>query len=214
MATVYKAYEPALDRHVAIKVLHQHLVHDPDFTTRFEREAKAVAKLDHPNILPIYSYGQEAGLNYISMRYVVEARTLKELLKQPLNLRTATDILRQICQALDYAHQQGIVHRDVKPANVLVVEGKRALLSDFSLALMIESSVQLNKCDVGMGTPAYMSPEQGALRGGDAHGCGAQAHLRAFASAKGGEPAPPGANRTGDLESPGQGPSGSLPDSR
>jgi serine/threonine protein kinase len=160
MATVYKAYEPALDRYVAIKVLPQYFAHDPDFAARFEREAKAVAKLNHPNILPIYSSGQEAGLTYIAMRYV-EAGTLKEMLGQPLDLETTADILGQIGRALGYAHQQGIVHRDVKPTNVLMAEGKWVLLTDFGLARMVESSVQLTKTGVGVGTPAYMSPEQG-----------------------------------------------------
>jgi serine/threonine protein kinase/Tol biopolymer transport system component/ABC-type branched-subunit amino acid transport system substrate-binding protein len=160
MATVYKAYEPALDRYVAIKVLPQYFAHDPDFVARFEREAKAVAKLNHPNILPVYSVGQEAGLSYIAMRYV-EAGTLKEMLDQPLDLKTTADILGQIGRALDYAHQRGVVHRDVKPTNVLMAEGKWALLTDFGLARMVESSVQLTKSGVGVGTPAYMSPEQG-----------------------------------------------------
>jgi len=160
MATVYKAYEPALDRYVAIKVLPQYFAHDPDFAARFEREAKAVAKLNHPNILPIYSSGQDAGLTYIAMRYV-EAGTLKAMLGQPLALKTTADILGQIGRALDHAHQQGVVHRDVKPTNVLMGEGKWALLTDFGLARMVESSVQITKTGVGVGTPAYMSPEQG-----------------------------------------------------
>jgi Tol biopolymer transport system component len=160
MAAVYKAYEPALDRYVAIKILPQYFVHDPDFAARFEREAKAVAKLDHPNILPIYSFGQEAGLSYIAMRYV-EAGTLKEMLGRALDLKTTADILGQIGRALDYAHQRGVVHRDVKPTNVLMAEGNWALLTDFGLARMVESSVQLTKSGVGVGTPAYMSPEQG-----------------------------------------------------
>ena len=160
MATVYKAYEPALDRYVAIKVLPQYFAHDPDFVARFEREAKSVAKLNHPNILPIYSFGQEAGLTYIVMRYV-EVGTLKDMLGQPLDLKTTADILGQIGRALDYAHQQGLVHRDVKPTNVLMAEGKWALLTDFGLARMVESSVQITKTGVGVGTPAYMSPEQG-----------------------------------------------------
>jgi serine/threonine protein kinase/Tol biopolymer transport system component len=160
MATVYKAYEPALDRYVAVKVLPQYFAHDPDFAARFEREAKAVAKLDHPNILPIYSFGQEAGLTYIAMRYV-ETGTLKEMLGQPLDLHTTANIFGQIGQALDYAHRQGVVHRDVKPSNVLMSGRNWALLTDFGLARMVEASVQLTKTGVGVGTPAYMSPEQG-----------------------------------------------------
>jgi serine/threonine protein kinase/Tol biopolymer transport system component/ABC-type branched-subunit amino acid transport system substrate-binding protein len=160
MATVYKAYEPALDRYVAIKVLPQYFAHDPDFAARFEREARAVAKLNHPNILPIYRSGQNAGLNYIVMRYV-EAGTLKDLLAQPIDLASAVDILGQVGRALDYAHQQGVIHRDVKPTNVLMADKKWALLTDFGLARMVESSVQLTKSGVGVGTPAYMSPEQG-----------------------------------------------------
>jgi Tol biopolymer transport system component len=160
MATVYKAYEPALDRYVAIKVLPQYFAHDPEFTARFEREAKAVAKLNHPNILPIYSSGQDAGLTYIAMRYV-EAGTLKEVLGRPLDLKLAAHILGQVGRALHYAHQQGIVHRDVKPSNVLMAEGNWALLTDFGLARIVESSVRLTKTGVGVGTPAYMSPEQG-----------------------------------------------------
>ena len=160
MATVYKAYEPALDRYVAIKILPQYFAHDPDFAARFEREAKAVARLNHPNILPIYSFGQEAGLTYIAMRYV-EAGTLKDMLGEPLDLRTTADILKQVGGALDYAHRQGVIHRDVKPTNVLMADGEWALLTDFGLARMVESSVQITKTGVGVGTPAYMSPEQG-----------------------------------------------------
>jgi protein kinase-like protein/WD40 repeat protein len=168
MATVYKAYEPALDRYVAIKVLPQYFAHDPDFAARFDREAKAVARLNHPNILPIYSFGQEGGLSYIAMRYVGKG-TLKDRMGQPIDLQTASDILRQIGQALDCAHRQGIIHRDVKPSNVLMAEGHSqvpgggnwVLLADFGLARMVESSSQLTKSGVGVGTPAYMSPEQG-----------------------------------------------------
>jgi serine/threonine-protein kinase len=160
MAIVYKAYDPALDRNVAIKVLPQYFAHDPDFSTRFEREARAVARLDHPNILPIYGFGQEHGLSYIVMRYV-ETGTLKDLLSAPVDLTTTAHILSQVGYALDYAHQRGIIHRDVKPGNVLLAEGNWALLSDFGLARMVEGSVQITKSGVGVGTPAYMSPEQG-----------------------------------------------------
>jgi serine/threonine protein kinase len=159
MATVYKAYQPSLDRYVAVKVLPTYLAHDPDFATRFRREARAIAKLNHPHILPVHDFGQEGELSYIVMRYV-EGGTLKKILGQPLALDRTVDILAQIGDALDYAHQQGIIHRDVKPANVLLDRGKWALLSDFGLAKIAAASVQLTKTGVGMGTPAYMSPEQ------------------------------------------------------
>jgi serine/threonine protein kinase len=159
MATVYKAYQPSLDRYVAVKVLPTYLAHDPDFAARFRREARAIAKLNHPHILPVHDYGQEGEVSYIVMRYV-EGGTLKEILGRPLALDRTVDILSQIGDALDYAHQQGIIHRDVKPANVLLDRGKWALLSDFGLAKIAAASVQLTRTGVGLGTPAYMSPEQ------------------------------------------------------
>jgi serine/threonine-protein kinase len=160
MAVVYKAYEPALDRYVAVKVLPQYFAHDPDFAARFEREARAVAKLNHPNILPIYGNGNEAGFSYIVMRYV-ETGTLHDLLGEPHDAQTTAHIVGQIGRALDYAHQRGIIHRDVKPSNVLMDEGNWVLLTDFGVAHIIESSTRITKTGVRMGTPAYMSPEQG-----------------------------------------------------
>ena len=160
MATVYKAYQPSLDRYVAIKVLPPYFAHEPGFAMRFTREAKAIARLNHPNILPIYDFGQEQELSYIVMKYV-EAGTLKDIMGAPLALDVTADILRQIAGALDHAHQRGILHRDVKPSNVLLDEGRWVLLTDFGLAKMVEGSVALTGSGVGVGTPAYMSPEQG-----------------------------------------------------
>jgi serine/threonine protein kinase len=159
-ATVYKVYQPALDRYVAVKVLPTYLAHEPGFAARFEREARAIAKLDHPYILPVYDFGREGDLAYIVMKYV-EAGTLQKMLREPLDLKTVLEIISQVGEALHYAHQEGVVHRDVKPSNVLMDKGKWALLSDFGLAKMAEASVRLTQTGVGLGTPAYMSPEQG-----------------------------------------------------
>jgi len=160
MATVYKAYQPSLDRYVAIKVLPPYFAHEEGFAERFTREAKAIAKLTHPHILPIHDFGQEGDLSYIVAQYV-EAGTLKEMLGQPMDLRRAAEIISQIADALDYAHERGVIHRDVKPSNVLMDHGRWVLLTDFGLAKMVEASQALTASGVGVGTPAYMAPEQG-----------------------------------------------------
>jgi tRNA A-37 threonylcarbamoyl transferase component Bud32 len=160
MATVFKAYQPSLDRYVAVKILPAYYAHEEGFSERFVREAKAIARLDDPHILPVYDFGQSDGLSYIVMKYVA-AGTLKDRLGQPLAPEEALEILEQIAGALDHAHDLGILHRDVKPGNILIDEKDRVYLSDFGLAKMVEGSVQLTGSGVGIGTPAYMSPEQG-----------------------------------------------------
>jgi len=164
MAEVYKAYDPALDRYVALKILPKHLVSKKNFLARFRREARSVAKLDHPIIIPIYKYGEEDGQIYIAMR-LVEEGTLRDIVGAPLELRRAVLLTVKIAKALKYAHSKGVVHRDIKPSNILLAENDWPLITDFGLARMISGEDQITRAGSGVGTPAYMSPEQG--RGGD-----------------------------------------------
>jgi serine/threonine protein kinase len=160
MATVYKAYQPALDREVAIKVLPPQMANDPDFAERFTREARAVAKLEHPHILPIYDFGQEGDLSYIAMRYV-QGGTLASLVGKSHQLSRISELLTQVTSALEYAHTHGVVHRDVKPTNVLLDQGNWVLLTDFGIARMMGGETRITATGVTIGTPDYMSPEQG-----------------------------------------------------
>jgi serine/threonine protein kinase/ligand-binding sensor domain-containing protein len=161
MATVYKAYHPAMDRHVAVKVLPAHFMQDPNFVVRFEREARTIARLEHPHILPVHDYGEAPeGTTYLVMRYI-EAGTLSSRLKQgPLPLTEVLNLFSQIGDALAYAHEQGVIHRDLKPSNVLVDPRGQAFLTDFGLAKMVEGDSNLTGSLI-VGTPAYMAPEQG-----------------------------------------------------
>ncbi len=163
MATVYKAYDPATDRYVAVKVLPEHYSNDPHFKKRFEREAKAIARLEHPHILPVHAFGEQDGITYLVMRYMPTG-TLKDRLEvEKLPLEQASAFLTQVADALDYAHEHGILHRDVKPSNILLDGKGNAYLTDFGIAKMVEASVELTGAGI-LGTPAYMSPEQ--CRGG------------------------------------------------
>ena len=160
MASVYKAYQSDLDRYVAVKVLDRNLSQSPDFAARFHREAHAIAQLEHPNILPVYDFGQASGLAYIVMKYVA-GRTLTERLGHPLPLSQAVEFTSQVAAALDHAHQCGVIHRDVKPGNVLIASEHWVLLSDFGLARVIDSRTRISRTGESLGTPAYISPEQG-----------------------------------------------------
>jgi serine/threonine protein kinase len=168
MATIYKAYQVSLDRIVAIKILPEYLLAQAGFLERFKIEAQAIAKLDHPHILPVYDYGQYERLPYLVMKYVPDG-TLKDLiLKGRIAPREAAPLLRQVAEALDYAHRQDIIHRDVKPSNILLQGGQWALLMDFGLAKLRSSSSNITASGTGVGTPDYMAPEQAQGRPVDA----------------------------------------------
>jgi len=161
MATVYKAYQPSMDRNVAIKVLPGQLAESKEFTARFQQEARIIARLEHPHILPVFDYGESDGVSYFVMRYL-EAGTLKTKMEAgPLPLKEIDGLFSQLADALGYAHGHGIIHRDLKPANALVDEQGNLFLTDFGIAKLLESaSPRLTQTDAIMGTPAYISPEQ------------------------------------------------------
>ena len=162
MAAVYKAYQPSMERYVALKVLPRHFADDPQFTARFQQEAKLLAQLQHPHILPVFDYGQADGYTYIVMPFVRSGTLTDSLKGQPLPLPRIRQAIAQVGDALSYAHARGLIHRDVKPSNILIDEGANCLLTDFGLARIVEASVNLTASGAILGTPAYMSPEQGS----------------------------------------------------
>jgi tetratricopeptide (TPR) repeat protein/predicted Ser/Thr protein kinase len=160
MATVYKAYHAALDRYVALKVLHPAFKSDAGFMGRFTREARIVAKLLHPNIVPVYDFAEHEGRSYLVMRYI-EGRTLKARLEEgPLTMEEVRRILAAVGDALAYAHEQGVLHRDVKPSNVMLTDDRQVFLTDFGLARIAASGESTLSQDMMVGTPHYISPEQ------------------------------------------------------
>jgi serine/threonine protein kinase len=160
MAAVFKAYQAGVDRYVALKILPRYFASDPQFVGRFEQEAKVLANLLHPYILPVHDYGEANGYTYIVMPFV-ESGTLADLLKGgPLLLPQMRRIISQVGDALDYAHSRGVIHRDVKPSNVLIDQRGNCLLTDFGIAKMVQGSIHFTRTGGIVGTPAYMSPEQ------------------------------------------------------
>lgn len=158
--SVYKAYQVSLERVVLLKVLHPIMLNENDVIVRFRREAHASAKLKHKNIVDVYDYGSTKECHYIVMEYV-EGITLKRLIaeKGVLGLDEAVRIFRQILEGLDYAHKHGVLHRDIKPDNILISNENSVKITDFGLATFLEAPSVTNQGDV-LGTPAYMSPEQ------------------------------------------------------
>jgi Tol biopolymer transport system component/tRNA A-37 threonylcarbamoyl transferase component Bud32 len=159
MATVYEAYDPRFEREVAIKVLPREMLHDPQFRVRFEREAKTIALLEHPAIVPVYDYGEEDGQPYFVMRYMTGGSLSDRIRKGALTLQEAAHIMNRLAPALDEAHAKGIIHRDMKPGNILFDRVGEPYLADFGIAKLAESQINVTGSGI-IGTPAYMSPEQ------------------------------------------------------
>ncbi len=159
MALVFKAHDEVLKRHVAIKVLRQQFVNDDDFVRRFRREAQAAAALSHPNVVSIYDVGQDGDTHYIVMEYI-EGQNLNEKIKQsaPLQVDQAVHIASQICEALDHAHHNRIIHRDIKPHNILIGKNGRVKVTDFGIARAVASTTITQTGSV-IGSVLYFSPE-------------------------------------------------------
>ncbi|HEY1419509.1 MAG TPA: serine/threonine-protein kinase [Candidatus Dormibacteraeota bacterium] len=160
MAVVYRAVQQPLGREVALKALSSELFQDEGFVKRFETEAKTLAKLDHPNILPIYDFEVMDGVAFLTMP-LIRGGTLRDILNRgPLDPLTAWRYLREIGDGLQHAHDAGIVHRDLKPTNVLIHADGRAMLADFGLARGAGQPTHLTTIGLAIGTPGYMAPEQ------------------------------------------------------
>lgn len=163
MGVVYQARQPALDRHVAIKILPRKLALDPDFQDRFIREAKALASLSHPNIVTVHDFGAEGGVFFLVMEFVDGVTLRQAMAGGKLGPETALRIVPQLCDALEYAHQEGVVHRDIKPENIILDRKGRVKIADFGLAKLVGNETRLpalTQTNIVMGTPNYMAPEQ------------------------------------------------------
>jgi tRNA A-37 threonylcarbamoyl transferase component Bud32 len=175
MAAVYRARDLRLNREVAIKILREELTRDPEFLARFEREAQFVASLSHPNIVPVYDVGDEQGSRFIVMEYV-RGRTLKDTIDSggPLPVDRAVEIMCCVLDALGYAHERGLIHRDVKPQNILLTASGDARLADFGIAHLADSSA--TRTAAILGSAHYLSPEQArgdeATPASDVYACG------------------------------------------
>lgn len=160
-ATVYRAYDPRFEREVAIKFLPPELIHaDPQFRLRFEREAKIIAQLEHPSIVPVYDVGEENNQPYFVMRYMGGGSLSERIKDHVFSIEEGLRVLEQIAPGLDEAHSKGIIHRDLKPANILFTNKNVPLISDFGIAKFSQAEAGNVTGSAIIGTPAYMAPEQ------------------------------------------------------
>ncbi|GAB4513269.1 MAG: hypothetical protein OHK0046_13930 [Anaerolineae bacterium] len=171
MGAVYRGYQKALDRYVAVKVLNFMLSADSEYLERFNREAKTSAALEHPNIVPVYDYGTQEYVSYVVMR-LLTGGSLEDRIEhskktgRPLpSLQETASILKQLASALDYAHSKGVIHRDIKTSNIMFDEHGTAFVVDFGIAKLVHATRALTGADMSVGTPSYMAPEQ--WRGGE-----------------------------------------------
>jgi len=160
MATVYEAVQKNLNRKVALKVIHLNLIHDEEFLERFHREAQLAASLTHHNIVTIYDEGQENGVHFIAMEYL-EGEDLHHLIREKgkLTVKETIEYISPIAEALDYAHSERLIHRDIKSSNIIITIKGRPVLTDFGIA-HAATGTKLTQTGTVMGTPEYMSPEQ------------------------------------------------------
>ncbi|MCC9004647.1 MAG: protein kinase [Candidatus Competibacter sp.] len=160
MATVYLAIQESLDRQVALKVMHSTRVDEENFPERFLKEGRIIAQLQHPRIITVYDFGSHGLYNYFSMEFL-SGGTLAQQIEQGLSLERAVDIMKLISGALAYAHGRGVIHRDIKPQNVLFRQDGTPVLSDFGIAKLVDTDdTQLTAPGLAIGSPVYMSPEQ------------------------------------------------------
>src|SRR3984957_14153656 len=169
MAEGYRAHDRLLDRPVAVKVLFPELSIDRTFVERFRREAQAAANLSHPHIVPVFDWGEDNGTYFIVMEFI-DGRPLSSILRTagPLHPDRAAEIAADVALALDYAHRHGVIHRDIKPGNVLITDEGQVKVTDFGIARAVNTDESLTQTGAVMGTATYFSPEQAEGLGVDA----------------------------------------------
>ncbi len=160
-AVVYKGYHREIDRFLAIKVLRPDYRIDPKFVERFKLEARVIARLQHPHIVPLYDYGNENDVWFLATAYIQGGALDTVIENGAMPLRQVDKILREVVSALDYAHRNGVIHRDMKPSNILLDTEGHALLADFGIVKIAGTGTTLTGTGNVLGTPAYIAPEQG-----------------------------------------------------